>query len=46
MFAVRNDEELNQLLSNITIASAGVISHIHRVLLGPKKSESKESTQE
>jgi histone H2A len=46
MLAVRNDEELNQLLSNITIASTGLVSHIHKILLGPKKGESKESTQE
>lgn len=37
MLAVRNDEELNQLLSNITIASAGVVPHIHKVLLGTTK---------
>ncbi|KAK8838459.1 hypothetical protein M9Y10_033086 [Tritrichomonas musculus] len=37
MLAIRNDEELNQLLSHITIASAGVVPHIHKVLLGPTK---------
>ncbi|OHT14746.1 Histone H2A [Tritrichomonas foetus] len=37
MLAIRNDEELNQLLSNITIASAGVVPHIHKVLLGTTK---------
>ena len=37
--AVRNDEELNRLLSGITIASGGVIPNIHSVLL-PKKGES------
>jgi histone H2A len=46
MLAVRNDEELNQLLSNITIASAGVVPHIHKVLLGSKKGESKDTSQE
>jgi histone H2A len=46
MFAVINDEELKHLLSNITIASAGVVPHIHKVLLEPKKGKSKESTQE
>ncbi|GMO17728.1 MAG: hypothetical protein Ta2E_08820 [Mycoplasmoidaceae bacterium] len=46
MLAVRNDEELNQLLSNITIASAGVVPHIHKVLYSPKKGESKENSQE
>jgi histone H2A len=34
MLAVRNDEGLNQLLSNITIASSGVVPHIYKVLLG------------
>ena len=34
--AVRNDEELNKLLSHVTIASGGVIPNIHTVLL-PKK---------
>ena len=46
MLAVRNDEELNQLLSNITIASAGVVPHIHKILIGSKKGESKEASQE
>ena len=35
--AVRNDEELNKLLGNVTIASGGVLPNIHNVLL-PKKS--------
>eukprot|EP01112_Ceratiomyxa_fruticulosa_P015589 TRINITY_DN45_c0_g1_i4.p1 TRINITY_DN45_c0_g1~~TRINITY_DN45_c0_g1_i4.p1 ORF type:complete len:152 (-),score=46.22 TRINITY_DN45_c0_g1_i4:187-642(-) len=35
--AIRNDEELNKLLSDVTIASGGVIPNIHSVLL-PKKS--------
>merc|ERR1712125_251984 len=34
--AVRNDEELNKLLGDVTIASGGVIPNIHSVLL-PKK---------
>ncbi|CAM9496785.1 unnamed protein product, partial [Phaeothamnion confervicola] len=37
--AVRNDEELNKLLGNVTIASGGVLPNIHAVLL-PKKSKS------
>lgn len=37
--AVRNDEELNKLLGNVTIASGGVLPNIHSVLLA-KKSES------
>jgi histone H2A len=36
--AVRNDEELNKLLGNVTIASGGVLPNIHAVLL-PKKSQ-------
>jgi len=35
--AVRNDEELNNLLRDVTIASGGVIPNIHSVLI-PKKS--------
>ena len=38
--AVRNDEELNKLLGNVTIASGGVLPNIHAVLL-PKKSGGK-----
>jgi histone H2A len=36
--AVKNDEELNKLLGNVTIASGGVLPNIHAVLL-PKKSK-------
>ena len=36
--AVKNDEELNKLLGNATIASGGVMPNIHAVLL-PKKSK-------
>jgi len=35
--AVRNDEELNKLLQNVTIASGGVLPNIHAVLLPKKK---------
>ena len=38
--AVRNDEELNKLLGNVTIASGGVLPNIHAVLL-PKGKKSK-----
>ena len=38
--AVRNDEELNKLLSGVTIASGGVLPNIQAVLL-PKKTEKK-----
>lgn len=36
--AHRNDEELNKLLSGVTIAQGGVLPNIQSVLL-PKKSE-------
>lgn len=36
--AVKNDEELNKLLGNVTIANGGVLPNIHAVLL-PKKSK-------
>ena len=38
--AIRNDEELNKLLGNVTIAAGGVLPNIHNVLL-PKKTEKK-----
>jgi histone H2A len=43
--AVRNDEELNKLLHDVTIASGGVLPNIHSVLL-PKKSKKGEASQE
>jgi histone H2A len=39
--AVRNDEELNQLLGGVTIAQGGVLPNIHAVLL-PKKKAAKD----
>jgi len=36
--AIRNDEELNKLLGDVTIASGGVLPNIHVQLL-PKKSK-------
>ena len=36
--AVRNDEELNKLLGDVTIASGGVMPNIHAVLI-PKASK-------
>lgn len=36
-FQCRNDEELNKLFCNVTIAQGGVLPNIHAVLL-PKKS--------
>ncbi|KAH8029339.1 hypothetical protein HPB51_025289 [Rhipicephalus microplus] len=38
--AIRNDEELNKLLSGVTIAQGGVLQNIQAVLL-PKKTEKK-----
>ncbi|KAI8919330.1 hypothetical protein PhCBS80983_g02137 [Powellomyces hirtus] len=38
--AIRNDEELNKLLGNVTIAQGGVLPNIHNVLL-PKKTKGK-----
>jgi histone H2A len=38
--AVRNDEELNKLLGDVTIASGGVLPNIHAVLI-PKGSSKK-----
>ena len=38
--AVRNDEELNKLLSGVTIANGGVLPNIHAVLL-PKTTAKK-----
>ena len=46
--AIRNDEELNKLLSGVTIAQGGVLPNIQAVLL-PKKTEkggSKTQSQE
>ena len=37
--AVRNDEELNRLLGNVTISAGGVLPNIHSVLLPKKKAE-------
>lgn len=41
--AIRNDEELNKLLSGVTIAQGGVLPNIQAVLL-PKKSEASKAT--
>ena len=42
LLAIRNDEELNKLLSGITIAQGGVLPNIQAVLL-PKKSSAKDA---
>jgi histone H2A len=43
--AVRNDEELNKLLGNATIASGGVIPHIHAQLVKTKAKPSQEGLE-
>lgn len=43
--AIRNDEELNKLLRDVTIASGGVLPNIHAVLL-PKKGKDESQSQE
>ena len=43
--AVRNDEELNALLGNVTIASGGVMPFVHSELL-PEKKEGEEEEEE
>lgn len=42
--AVRNDEELNKLLSGVTIASGGVLPNIQAILL-PKKNDKVQKTK-
>lgn len=42
--AIRNDEELNKLLSGVTIASGGVLPNIHSVLLPKKKPGDKDES--
>ncbi|CAG98388.1 Hta1 [Kluyveromyces lactis] len=43
--AIRNDDELNKLLGNVTIAQGGVLPNIHQNLL-PKKSSKAKASQE
>merc|ERR1712020_711057 len=43
--AVRNDEELNKLLGDVTITGGGVLPNIHAVLLPKSKKKKKKSTQ-
>jgi histone H2A len=45
LLAIRNDEELNKLLKNVTISAGGVIPNIHTVLL-PKKSSQRQAAEE
>ena len=44
--AVKNDEELNKLLGNVTIASGGVLPNIHAVLLPKKSTKGKGGSQD
>eukprot|EP01097_Dermamoeba_algensis_P000099 TRINITY_DN1035_c0_g1_i1.p1 TRINITY_DN1035_c0_g1~~TRINITY_DN1035_c0_g1_i1.p1 ORF type:complete len:165 (+),score=49.29 TRINITY_DN1035_c0_g1_i1:1-495(+) len=39
--AIRNDEELNKLLSDVTIAAGGVLPNIHSILLPKKTAKTK-----
>ncbi|KAJ2388959.1 histone H2A [Coemansia sp. RSA 2603] len=43
--AIRNDEELNKLLGNVTIAQGGVLPNIHATLL-PQKTKKGGASQE
>jgi len=43
LLAIRNDEELNKLCDNVTIAEGGVLPHLHEVLLQSKKNSSQSS---
>ena len=43
--AIRNDEELNKLLGNVTIAQGGVLPNIHSVLLPKLEKEGKQSQE-
>ena len=43
--AIRNDEELNKLLSGVTIAQGGVLPNIQTILL-PKKTDEKSAKAE
>lgn len=42
--AIRNDEELNILLANVTISQGGVLPNIH-VAMMPKRSAKKRSLE-
>ncbi len=43
--AVRNDEELNKLMSGVTIAAGGVLPNIHAVLLPKNKGDKSKKKQ-
>ncbi|PVV04627.1 hypothetical protein BB560_000874 [Smittium megazygosporum] len=44
--AIRNDDELNKLLGNVTIAQGGVLPFIHTTLLPSKKDKKGLESQE
>lgn len=44
--AIRNDEELNKLLSDVTIAQGGVLPNIQAVLLPQKASTNPKQTSQ
>ena len=44
--AIRNDEELNKLLGDVTIAQGGVLPNIHQSLLPAKKAKAGAASQE
>jgi hypothetical protein len=41
LLAIKNDEELNDLLHNVVISNGGVLPNIHESLLGKKKKNKK-----
>ncbi|KAI9100418.1 histone-fold-containing protein [Phlyctochytrium arcticum] len=43
--AIRNDEELNKLLGNVTIAQGGVLPNIHSILLPQKTATGKKGKE-
>ncbi|ORX72266.1 histone-fold-containing protein [Linderina pennispora] len=43
---IRNDEELNKLLGNVTIAQGGVLPNIHNTLLPQKSKKAGAASQE
>lgn len=43
LLAIRNNEELNQLLTNLTVVPAGVVPHVQRVLLGSTEEQNDEA---
>ncbi|QHS71563.1 histone H2A [Saccharomyces paradoxus] len=44
--AIRNDDELNKLLGNVTIAQGGVLPNIHQNLLPKKSAKTTKASQE